>query len=118
MYKQQSDFPRASHAYGHKSFLIRVIRVCLMYRKHIIKNAFRIGERHPMFLQITRGLRWVELETHNLTICIMCIYVNYRSAETDSLSERRDNGGPGERGPRMHPDRPERPERPGRMGPR
>ena len=80
MYKQQSDFPRASHAYGHKSFLIRVIRVCLMYRKHIIKNAFRIGERHPMFLQITRGLRWVELETHNLTICIMCIYVNNRSA--------------------------------------
>ena len=90
-----------------------------------------------MFLQITRGLRWVELETHNLTICIMCIYVNYRSAETDSLSERRaelrekwqnmtseqrqefkekwrrDEWGPmHERG--MSP----RPERPGRMGPR
>lgn len=81
------DVSRAPRADRNESLFVRRIGIYPMDRERIVEDAFRVGEGHPVFLEIARSFCGVELETHDLTICIICIHVKGFVAEaTDGVA--------------------------------
>jgi hypothetical protein len=83
------NLPSAPKAHCNEAFFSFSVGVWAMQRQRVIENTLRISKRHPVFLEVTPGLRGVILEVHDQEYA----YCTYLSSIGDALTPQAEGQG-------------------------